>query len=325
MKSQLFSLALLFSAIFGLVVTLPAPENDPDADEVPDRIMVNLEEVSFELYANGSEKMQGIEDLMEVARMKMNGSRNPDLKTEGRKPDEDRARRYIFGADNREDIINQYVYPWCAIGQLANGCTAAFIGPYHAITAAHCVYDISTSSWRPSWHLNIKRRRNCNSYGDSMTWTNVHITVGYAYFHKHEYDYALIIYDSSDPATCYMGMGYYDPWPNVGFSVTGYPADKRASELPGCWYDSMWSSTCSSSTTAHDGLTLVYTCDTVLPGMNGAPIHRQQIGTFAGDQVVYGVNAYQSIYGNFGPRIDQDRFYQIVDWMRASGYYPTVN
>lgn len=38
-------------------------------------------------------------------------------------------------------------FPLRTVGQLANGCTAFLIGPCHAVTVAHCVYE----PWRNIW------------------------------------------------------------------------------------------------------------------------------------------------------------------------------
>lgn len=45
-------------------------------------------------------------------------------------------------------------------------------------------------------------------------------------------------------------------------------------------------------------------------------------GDARGIRAVYGVNAYKDSNGvwNFGPRINEDRFDQIVQWMVESGY-----
>ena len=39
------------------------------------------------------------------------------------------------------------VWPWRAIVRLSNGCTGTMIGPRHVITAGHCIYNRTSSSW----------------------------------------------------------------------------------------------------------------------------------------------------------------------------------
>jgi len=56
--------------------------------------------------------------------------------------------------------------PYCTIGELDNGCSAVFIGPYHALTAASCVYNMATNTWRGNY--DVIRRRNCNRTGTRM-------------------------------------------------------------------------------------------------------------------------------------------------------------
>ena len=166
----------------------------------------------------------------------------------------------------------------------------------------------------------MNRARNCNTPGQRMTWTRIRSVVGYVTQGKLEYDYALIIYDSSNPSPCWVSLGYYEPWSNVGFGVIGYPLDKRGR----CFYNPMWFSSCHYSETAHQGLSLVYRCDTAL-GNDGSALYGERKGDTRGVRAVYGVNAYESSNGvwNYGPRINEDRFNQIVQWMVESGYRPT--
>ena len=238
----------------------------------------------------------------------------------------ERGQRNIYGYDERLPVGDRrYYIPYCAIGYLASGCTATLIGPYHALTAAHCVYDTDTNTWKSLNEMTLYRRRDCNSYGDVMYATQAWSVTGYTQDHKDEYDYALIIYSSNDQSPCYLGFGYSSPWTEVGFDLTGYPQDK--SNLDGCSYPSMWFSSCHYSKTAAAGLQLKYRCD-MLPGNSGSALYGEKKEDSSVSRYVYGVNTHQSAATtgenswNWGPRITQYRFYQIVGWMEGSGYYP---
>ena len=84
----------------------------------------------------------------------------------------DRQSRKVFGIDTRSQS-DPSKYPYNAIGDLDNGCTATFISPNHAITSGHCVYNHTAEEWQHN--LNIRReKKNCNSivvyimYGKSL-------------------------------------------------------------------------------------------------------------------------------------------------------------
>jgi protease YdgD len=57
------------------------------------------------------------------------------------------------------EIVEAKAYPWSAIGKFNNGnggsCTAVLISPYHALTAAHCLFSPKTEQFLPaqSFHL----------------------------------------------------------------------------------------------------------------------------------------------------------------------------
>lgn len=45
--------------------------------------------------------------------------------------------------------VKDLTFPFTAVGQLRNGCTAFLVGPCHLITVAHCVYDPGKDIWWP--------------------------------------------------------------------------------------------------------------------------------------------------------------------------------
>ena len=237
-----------------------------------------------------------------------------------------RLERNLYGYDERLPVGNRrYSLPYCAVGYLRSGCTATLIGPYHALTAAHCVYNKDTNKWRPFSDMHLYRRRDCKKRGVFMRAKRVWSVVGFTQQHKSAYDYALIIYDSKQHAPCYLGFAFFNPWSQVGFDISGYPGDKCG--LKGCSYCSMTFTSCHYSKTFSGGLRLRYRCD-VLGGNSGSALYGEWKDPNYEFKYVYGVHTHSTKVKsgknswNRGARINRDRFYQIVGWMQDSGYDP---
>ena len=56
-------------------------------------------------------------------------------------------------ADPLSPVADSTSAPFSWVGQLANGCTAFLVGPCHALTVAHCVYDPHRDIWWPGVEL----------------------------------------------------------------------------------------------------------------------------------------------------------------------------
>ena len=221
-------------------------------------------------------------------------------------------KRSVFGFDGRFRRSSSS-YPYCAIGQMANGCMAFLVGPYHAITSRQCVYDMSRRAWKPRRGLYL--RRNCYSSGifmdDVRTWT-------YTNNNGNDYDIAWILLDKSDYySTCYMTYGYRDPMPTVSGEVCGYPTDKPIRS-----YRCLYCSRCSDiqrqgSWLSRNNRRLQYTCDTSR-GMSGGPVFtRNHPGR--NDEVAYGVHTHGGSTRNAGTRITKAHFQWTKQWKCNNG------
>lgn len=170
-----------------------------DIDDTTTELDIDLGELAVELFSNGTQTKERFEKLIEVYRLaqKEDGKMEPSNEVVGEEDSQPlRERRTIFDRDERLPVDNSNRFPYCAVGRLDSGCTAAFIGPYHAVTAAHCVYDTDTDTWKNN--LNMWRGRTCNNRGERMYWRRVWSVTGFTEDHRQDHDYAVIAYDSSN-------------------------------------------------------------------------------------------------------------------------------
>ena len=334
MKTLVLILAM---AAFAAAGPVPDGEEKDEGSDIPvqrQQMQLDLEELDLEYFPNGTVRQSGMSDLIRLYHSKQGAEDNAGNKTQQHYEEEEddeidengdikRSKRTVFDDDERLPIPNGHLtssLPYCALAEVSNGCTAIFVGPYHALTAGRCVYDRTYGQFYKG--LLLYRGRNCYKYGTVMTATRLFTVKGYATSNLREYDYGLIVTSQRSP--CWASLGYRDPWNNWGFDLNGYPTDKKAANT-GCSYDSAYSSSCHYSITSRSGLYLQHRCDS--KGMIGAPLMSEivdQVGVDRGQRAVYGVNSYNGIYYNYGPRINRDRFYQIIDWMQQTGYNPIL-
>ena len=223
-----------------------------------------------------------------------------------------KAKRTVIGRDNRFQKSSTS-YPYCAIGEMENGCTAFLVGPHHAITARHCVYDTSTQIVDPNRGLYL--RRNCNSQGIFMdhvtTWT-------YLNNDDNDHDIAWILLDRNDYySNCWMTYGYRDPMLTVTGEICGYPGDK-----PSGSYKCLYCSRCcdikrTQSWWFWNNNRVQYMCDSY-GGMSGGPVFTPEHPD-VNHEVAYGVHTQSGYFRNYGARISKVRFEWTKQWKCDNG------
>lgn len=225
-----------------------------------------------------------------------------------------KRKRQIIGYDDRS-LGCPTGYPNCAIGYLSNGCTAFLIGPHHAITAGHCVYNCSSKTWKTG-SLDLYLGRSCYTEGKKMRFVKAWA------FSKEEqcgptgqkidYDIAWILYDSQDRSSCWAAIspGLFSP-----VRICGYPTDKTRD------YNCLYCSWCSNPQMRHSNMSFDHTCD-IWFGMSGSPMFTLYSSPTRSFETVIGVHAkyFLDNSGNLGTRITPYRFQWSLDWMCANGY-----
>lgn len=248
---------------------------------------------------------------------------------EGRSPPPNTPKgekRSIIGVDDRARVAqgDENKFPFCAIGDTEDKnvqCTAFFISPHHALTAAHCVFHetIRPPLWLSS--QDMQRARNCRNKGNKHTCMRVYVPKGWTSGEdlgaRLHYDYALIVYQN--PSPCFMSFGFIDKWPGLGLTIVGYPTDKRDRRAQGCRVSAMCKG-CSGNSIA-DPWFIDHQVDALL-GNSGSPMYASDLNvTPPGQLVAYGV-LNQEVPGkplNRGVRITKHLWHQLVAQLRKDG------
>lgn len=109
-------------------------------------------------------------------------------------------------------------YPEYAIGLLDNGCTAFLVGPYHAMTSAHCIYKVEERYWEEN--IDFWRGRHNGGYLQKMEWESVLVPKQYHMHGDQSYNWAIITFEKSLPSKVWLSF-VFSPRP-VGAYVTKY-------------------------------------------------------------------------------------------------------
>jgi V8-like Glu-specific endopeptidase len=243
-----------------------------------------------------------------------------------------KEKRAIIGGDSRFPIYSARSHPLCAIGELISStgrgyCTVYLINPYHAMTSAHCVYNITSKKYFTD--LDVAIRKTCYQRGISADVLKVTLNSAYKLRGDRRYDFALLLLNSSQiESTCYLGLGYQKPPPTFTAAVCGYPYDKqRFWHLYHCMYcgkgtAQRFCGTTASGTKACDDNYIAHDVDTT-GGMNGGPLlMNKHPGTTA--FVSYGVSGGwfkhpNGVLTNRAVAFNQVKLTYICVWLKANG------
>ena len=228
-----------------------------------------------------------------------------------------RVRRTVFPPDGRVLISSTSCFPYSAIGQYYTRiqCTLFLVGPYHALTAAHCVYDRTSREFMPFGYAYIGR--TCNVNGTRVSVQNVIVHNSYINDGLRSFDFAYLLLNNTDiNSPDYLPFGYRDPMPTVSMTMCGYPGDKPA----GCMYCGTCNDAqlpCTTPTTCNDER-IQYTCDSAV-GMSGGPAYIQETATTLR---VYGLDTQSDTNVNYASRISKYKFLNLCQWLINDGYNP---
>lgn len=291
---------------------------------------------------NGEESYQTDEEvirILEIARAQNSSFLYSSPSAPGNSGPEqeqgDRERRAIIGSDNRYRISSTSHHPACAIGELVSSrgtgyCTVFRIGPYHAITAGHCVYNTTTRRYYTN--LDVYFGRTCYTRGDHADVLRVSLYTAYRVRGDLQHDIALLLLDRYDlpdrysSNACILGFAYQQPMPTITASVCGYPYDRTY------WYHQYDCMYCSDGIARRAcfriGRTVIcndnyiaHTSDT-FAGMDGGPLMTNRHPGIR-NYIAYGVYAgwvrLNGVLYNRSTRFTVQKFTDICLWLRANG------
>ena len=228
-------------------------------------------------------------------------------------PSEQSEDRAIVGTDDRKQITDASGYPDRVVGWLWtqaqddswSTCTATLIGPFTAVTAAHCVYVHDKGGW-------IKQMLFIPGVTDpesapfgTYDWENVNILKGFIdnydgtnYGSAMPWDLAVITL-AEDAGNQLGWLGFrVDDATDWDADIIGYPGDKPDG--------TMWSNSCKIKADQFGDLIYWHECDT-FAGSSGSSMWEDQ----KGDLYIRGINVAEDDKVNYGVRFT-DSYYQFI-------------
>ncbi len=223
--------------------------------------------------------------------------------------------------DGRNRVFDTQKYPYkcfaklnIRMGGLSYGGSAVNIGPQHALSCAHCVYDSEKKCWADELNVLPGLNEMVAPYG-SIRVVKAYVPERYIRTGKPEFDIALLVLEQSvGLKTGWLGCLFTkgdSMFSEKNISVTGYPGDKGFVQL--------W--TMAGLARALEGERILFDLK-VSGGQSGGPIWLT-VDSHEGKQpVVVGVVSHGEAVqgqGNAGTRLTEDTFKQFVNLINATG------
>ncbi len=244
----------------------------------------------------------------------------------------------IFGADGRTRINPTTGFPWRTIGLTAsvfpgvNGwswCSAAAVGPFHILLAAHCVRNATTDANPNAFANNLEYVAASNGQRFSTTedpdngtqstdrpYGTANATFFRAYTWNNtswDYDIALVTLDRNVGSyTGWMGYGWNTDdnlFQNQTLNAAGYPGDLNDTNSDGN-RDTQYMYHGADPITSVTSHQLRSNQLDTWPGQSGGPLWRYVSSTQ--ERTIYGVTSHQNASYNGWTRITQDKFDNLI-------------
>lgn len=234
----------------------------------------------------------------------------PTVRLAGHDPDPRRP-GVVIGNDDRESVFDSTAYPFSAICKVRmrfpNGNeylgSAAMIGPRHAVTAGHVIYDPELGGWATQVQVSPGYDGPSAPFG-TFTAVNLHSVSGWTTSQDPEWDFGIIELGTTvGDNTGWLGTAVQSTG-NLASSVlntAGFPADLAGGER--MYYASGTPSSVTTRQLFYGG-----TLDTG-GGQSGSALW-----TFDGiERTVVGIHTTGYVTENAGTRLTQDLFNLVLD------------
>ena len=221
--------------------------------------------------------------------------------------------RKIFGGDDREPVIDTELYPWSTVakviatfpdGQVFEG-SAALVGPYQALTAAHVIYDDAHGGWADDVEVIPGYDLGYAPFGTYVA-SDIRSFAGFIDDGDYAYDFALLELDAyAGDVAGWLGLSARDDFDLLDRlqNTAGYPGDLEDGE--GMWYAADFAADVDATSIYLNG-----TLDAAR-GQSGSAVWIRDVD----ERYVVGVVSTETRSHNVAARITDEVFDTLDEWL----------